>query len=220
MPLPLSIKTVQPEVLLNRIGPILFQSSQVVVVTNDDPRSSVAVLFALEERDGHWQQAFLPMEAVIGRNGFAHIGEKREGDGKTPSGVFPLSIVFGYHKTPPTRMPYRVITREDVWVDDPASPDYNTAVKRDRTAALSFEEMRRHDDLYKYVIVVDYNTMPVVKDRGSAIFIHLWKGPGEPSAGCIALAEDDVRKLIGWLDPLARPVIVLGTPDTLNGSER
>jgi L,D-peptidoglycan transpeptidase YkuD (ErfK/YbiS/YcfS/YnhG family) len=178
------------------------------------------MLFTLEEGEGRWQQVFLPMEAMIGRNGFARKGEKREGDGKTPSGIFPLGMVYGYEESLATRMPYRRLIAEDVWIDDTASPDYNTLMKRSLTTAASFEEMRRSDDLYKYVIVVEYNTGPVVKGMGSAIFIHLRKEAGEPTGGCIALAEEDLRKLTGWLDPLAKPAIVLGTPDTLTRSEK
>ncbi|MCX5848237.1 MAG: hypothetical protein NTW65_02130, partial [Deltaproteobacteria bacterium] len=56
-------------------------------------------LYAMEKRDNNWQMAFEPIDAVIGRNGFAAAGEKREGDGKTPSGIYPLKITFGYDES-------------------------------------------------------------------------------------------------------------------------
>jgi L,D-peptidoglycan transpeptidase YkuD (ErfK/YbiS/YcfS/YnhG family) len=71
--------------------------------------------------------------------------------------------------------------------------------------------MRREDDLYKYGIVVEYNTNPVIKGYGSAIFFHLWKGGGKPTEGCIALSEENLIRIIRWLDPAAKPLVVMGT---------
>jgi len=99
---------------------------------------------------------------------------------------------------------------EDLWVDDPASPDYNRWVVRGETAALSFERLRRDDDLYQYGIVIAYNTDPVVAGRGSAIFLHLWAGPDSPTAGCVAVTKADLLKILSWLDPAANPMILLG----------
>src|SRR5256885_1850081 len=79
-------------------------------------------------------------------------------------------------------------------------------------AAISFEKMRRDDDLYKVGAVIRYNTDPVVPVRGSAIFLHAWGGRDAPTAGCVALAETDVRAILGWLDRRQNPVILLGRP--------
>ena len=59
------------------------------------------------------------MDAVIGRNGFAPPGEKCEGDGRTPSGLFRLKTAFGYPPSVPTQMPYRQSQEDDLWIDDP-----------------------------------------------------------------------------------------------------
>lgn len=192
-------------------------SSQLLLVRNTSPSpGSVDVeVTALEKREGRWQRPFAPLKGVIGRNGFAPPGEKREGDGRTPSGTFPLGTVFGYAPSFPTRMPYRQAGADDLWVDDSAAPDYNRWVTRGTTQAASFERMRRDDDLYKLGIVVEYNTHPVIKDRGSAIFFHLWRGKGIATAGCIALAEEDLLKIVRWLDPAARPAVMMGTNITV-----
>jgi len=168
-------------------------------------------VYALEKRDATWRPAFGPIDAVIGRNGFAPAGEKREGDGRTPSGIFPLKLVFGYEEKSRTRMPYRQARDEDLWVDDPESPDYNRWVAKGGTTAASFEKLRRDDDLYRYAIVIGYNTDPVVKGHGSAIFFHVWRGRGSSTAGCVAVAEEDLLKILAWLEPDAKPVIVMGT---------
>jgi len=192
------------------------ESSQVLLVRNMNAASVAVQVIALEKRAGHWQSPFAPMEGVIGRNGFAPPGEKREGDGRTPSGIFPLGTVFGYEPLFPTRMPYRQAADDDLWVDDVHANDYNRWVKRGTTNASSFERMRRDDGLYKYGIVVEYNTNPVIKGFGSAIFFHLWKGTGQPTEGCVALSEEDLIRVIRWLDPAARPLVVMGTKEMID----
>jgi L,D-peptidoglycan transpeptidase YkuD (ErfK/YbiS/YcfS/YnhG family) len=167
-----------------------------------------AGLAAWERRKGCWQKAFAA-PAVVGRGGFVTPADKREGDGATPTGVYPLGPVFGYAAEARTAMPYRPITADDCWVDDSDSPHYNTWVHGE-PAAASWEEMLRPDGLYRHGIVVNYNTSPVVPGKGSAIFVHIWRGSGQPTAGCVALAEDDLLQLIAWLSPEKSPVIVLG----------
>jgi L,D-peptidoglycan transpeptidase YkuD (ErfK/YbiS/YcfS/YnhG family) len=76
--------------------------------------------------------------------------------------------------------------------------------------------MRRDDNLYKYGIVIEYNTDPIIKGNGSAIFLHIWKGEGLPTVGCVAVSEEDIIKIMGWLDPAASPLIIIGTIPFLN----
>ena len=127
----------------------------------------------------------------------------------TPRGVFALGPVFGYASSAVTKMPYRQATEQDAWIDDTASPRYNQWV-RGIPATESHEKMRRTDDLYKLGIVIGYNTAPIVPGFGSAIFMHIWKGPGKPTAGCIAMSAPDIEKIIAWLDPAKKPQIIIG----------
>lgn len=106
-------------------------------------------------------------------------------------------------------MAYRQATDEDFWVDDSEAPSYNRWVKG-KPVAASYEKMRRDDDLYRYGIVIEYNTEPVVKGLGSAIFIHLWKGEGEPTSGCVSISTEAMLRLLSWLDPACKPIIVMG----------
>jgi L,D-peptidoglycan transpeptidase YkuD (ErfK/YbiS/YcfS/YnhG family) len=69
--------------------------------------------------------------------------------------------------------------------------------------------MKRTDELYEFGAVIEYNTDPVVPGHGSAIFLHVWSGPQSSTAGCVALAKDDVRRLLRWLDRNKNPVIAL-----------
>jgi L,D-peptidoglycan transpeptidase YkuD (ErfK/YbiS/YcfS/YnhG family) len=191
----------------NKIG----QSTQIILVRESKgPSSSGYFVFTFEKKQDHWEWVSGPTEASIGRNGFALPGKKREGDGKTPSGIFSLRRTFGYDKTITTKMPYRQATEEDLWVDDPNAPDYNRWVKKGETGAASYEKMKREDVQYKYGIVIEYNTGPVIKRHGSAIFFHVWKRKDSPTAGCVAVSEEDIVKILEWLDPNAFPLIVIG----------
>lgn len=188
-------------------------SPQVIIVTRVEAPGSDAQLFAYEMNDeDEWKHILGPVPAMIGRNGFAPSGEKREGDGKTPSGIYYLGFAFGYLPKIDSAMPYRQMTRSDIWVDDPASPDYNSLKKRGETRAKSFEDMVLSDDRYKYGIVIRYNMDPVVPGHGSAIFLHIWKDPKTPTSGCVAVSEENILKLLKWLNPRKRPVIMLQNP--------
>jgi len=187
------------------------KSTQIIlVVDNSSLFFTRTTLYAMEKRHDNWRMAFGPLDAVIGKNGFAPAEEKREGDGKTPSGIYPLKMTFGYNETVKTKMPYRQALADDIWVDDPQADDYNRWTNIQETKAASYEMMKREDDQYKYGVVIEYNTDPVIKGNGSAIFLHIWKGKGIPTAGCVAVSEEDIIKILGWLDPKALPVIIMG----------
>jgi L,D-peptidoglycan transpeptidase YkuD (ErfK/YbiS/YcfS/YnhG family) len=163
-----------------------------------------------------WSLQAGPLPAMVGRNGFARPGEKREGDGRTPSGLFPLEFSFGYAPVMTTKMPYRHATDDDLWVDDAHAPDYNQWVRRGQTTASSFEEMKRVDHRYRYGLVIGYNRHPVVAGFGSAIFIHVWLEEGISTSGCVALAEADLVAILAWLDPENKPLILMGDPRHLS----
>ncbi|HOT26954.1 MAG TPA: L,D-transpeptidase family protein [Candidatus Ozemobacteraceae bacterium] len=192
------------EVQLNRLG-----AGQCIWVVPNDPASVPATVVLLRKRDSAWEIARPPFPAVIGRNGMAPEGEKREGDGRTPSGIFPLGFAFGYAPTLDIRWRYRPSSPDDVWIDDPEAPDYNTLTRKSHTQAKSFEYMKRSDDLYKLGLVVEYNTAPVVASLGSAIFMHLWKDQTTGTAGCVAMAEPSMLTLLAWLNPDFRVFVAI-----------
>lgn len=173
--------------------------------------SPEARLYALERPAGEWRLFLGPLTAAVGRNGFAKRGEKREGDGRSPSGLFPLESVFGYAPSAATGMPYRQATEDDIWVDDPDSPQYNRWVRKGESAAASYEVMKLPDLRYRHGVVIGYNRNPVVQGAGSAIFLHAWLERGRSTAGCVALQEEDLVRLIAWLDPARQPMMAMGT---------
>src|SRR5512139_2329037 len=192
---------------------LIGESEQLIFATSQDASSFRVAIHVLERSNGFWHLVFPTFAGSIGEKGFAAIDKKREGDGKSPSGIFPLGIAFGYDPLVVTRMVYRQATDNDFWVDDVHVEDYNKWVKGKPNAA-SWEKMKRDDDQYKYGVVIEYNMHPVVKGKGSAIFLHVWK-QGGATAGCIAMSEEMVLRILGWLDPAKRPLIIMGTESEL-----
>ena len=190
--------------------PLETRQALVVTACSRGPAWSARVV-VMERHGENWRRALGPFRAVAGRNGFALPGEKREGDGKTPSGIFAVEHAFGDAQRVSTALAYRQIADDDIWVDDPLSADYNRWMKKGGTGALSFEEMRRPDTLYRYGIVIGYNRDPVVKGLGSAIFLHVWQGCDVPTSGCVALAEKDVVAILARLDPSRQPLSLWGS---------
>jgi L,D-peptidoglycan transpeptidase YkuD (ErfK/YbiS/YcfS/YnhG family) len=193
----------------------IYESSQVLLVTNNCPLFFAVKIYALEKQGGKWKIVLESFNGVIGKNGFAKPEEKREGDGKTPSGIFALNMTFGYNESIQTKMPYRQSLTNDLWIDDVNAGDYNRWVKKEDTRALSYEKMKRDDNLYKYGIIIEYNTSPVIKGHGSAIFLHVWRGDNTATAGCVAVSEEDIIRILDWLDPKAKPLIIMGTDNIM-----
>lgn len=191
----------------------LSSEVQQVVVVEAAVGTTTATVSGWEREGGVWRQVLPPAEAVVGRNGLAPEGQKREGDGRTPSGVFALRRAFGYDETVETGLLYRRVTERDFWIDESSSAQYNQWVTGE-TPQVSHEVLRRDDDLYRYAVVIEYNTDPVVSGLGSAIFMHVWRGAGEPTAGCVAMAEDDLVNFLRWLDIRRHPVIILRNSST------
>lgn len=187
---------------------------QLLVVFNDPSENSTAILVAMEKSDTGWIAKSDPIRVDIGRNGFAAPGSKRESDGKSPSGLFRMGLLFCYQKTHVTRMPYLQTTNEDKWIDDQNSKDYNRHV-RGKTDAKSYENLKIRSDAYKYCMVIEYNTHPVVKGMGSAIFFHLFEEIPGPTAGCVALNEKDMEWVLAWMNPKFKPSIIMGNEKVL-----
>jgi L,D-peptidoglycan transpeptidase YkuD (ErfK/YbiS/YcfS/YnhG family) len=182
-----------------------LQTQQLITVSSLGGVSARMQTFNLE--NGVWKlQKSYP--AVVGLKGFAAEGEKKEGDKKTPSGVFELGQVWGYSEAFQTPMPYRLVTDEDKFIDDVNSKEYNTWV-HGPTSAKSFEKMRRKDSLYEYGLVINYNMRPIVPGKGSAIFMHIWQSKNAGTDGCVALEKRNLIEVLRWLEPSKNPLIAL-----------
>jgi L,D-peptidoglycan transpeptidase YkuD (ErfK/YbiS/YcfS/YnhG family) len=138
--------------------------------------------------------------AALGRTGIKAL--KREGDGGTPLGRFPIRQVLyraDREPRPRTRLPVRAIAKDDGWSDDPADRNYNRLIRL--PSRRSAEGLMRADHLYDLVLVLGYNDRPRVKGCGSAIFVHLARPGYTPTDGCIALSRRDMLALIAYAGP-------------------
>lgn len=141
---------------------------------------------------------------TIGRGGVSTC--KREGDGATPVGAH--RIVGMLYR--PDRMarpaPWAVpILPGDSWSDDPDRPEYNHPVKR--PYPHSHEVLRRADPLYDLILITDWNWPDTTPFGGSCIFLHQWRRPGFPTAGCVAFRRDHLRRIAQTLRPDARLIV-------------
>jgi L,D-peptidoglycan transpeptidase YkuD (ErfK/YbiS/YcfS/YnhG family) len=186
-----------------RLNPSIRQT---ILVSPTQKSSDQALLSAWQKQGTKWQRVFF-VSAVIGRNGLAPDGQKK-GDGRTPSGIYPLGPAFGYGPSIDTGLAYRQATDIDFWVDDVHSMQYNQWV-HGKPAADSFERMHRSDNLYQYGIIIGYNMHPIRRGAGSAIFMHIWRRYNGPTSGCVALNQRNLRKVLHWLNRDYQPVIIL-----------
>lgn len=131
--------------------------------------------------------------------------DKREGDGATPVGVWPLrEVLYRADRMvkPLTKLPVRALNPDDGWCDAPGDPRYNTSVKL--PYAASAEHLWRRDRLYDLIVVVGYNDAPVVPGAGSAIFLHIARAGYAPTAGCVAFARTHLLRILAMIDERSR----------------
>ena len=161
----------------------------------------------LDHRRGRLVAGNLVIPCALGRSGTTRA--KREGDGASPVGRFPLVQTFyraDRGPRPRTGLRLRPIRRSDGWCDDPRDRRYNTLVPL--PCPSSHEEMWREDHLYDMVIDIGWNRGPVRRGRGSAIFLHLARPGFEPTAGCVAVDRRAIRRLLERIGPRTRIEIV------------
>lgn len=204
----------------------LHRSRQCIVAVTANWNSTTGVLRAFERVNGRarWKARGAEVPVVVGKKGLAWgrglvnaeakpAPLKIEGDNKAPAGVFRFGSAFGYAPARSARwvrLDYLPLTKQIEGIDDPRSRYYNRLVDRSKVARVDWrtsEQMLRADHLYKWGVVVEHNPA-AIPGAGSCIFLHIWKDPSTPTAGCTAMPERDLVQLIRWLDPAARPVLV------------
>ncbi len=144
---------------------------------------------------------------TIGRSGATAVSDKREGDGATPLGSWPVRAVLlrpdRMAALSPPGLPWRWLRPDDGWSDDPADPAYNRAVRLPHP--FGHERLWRDDHAYDAIVVLGHNDQPPVPGMGSAIFFHILNrdAAGAPRAteGCVAVAADDMRTILPLLGP-------------------
>ena len=199
---------------------------QLVVVLNRNWDDTVAVMRRFEREKSTWKQVGPEVPVNLGRTGLAWgesplmedfsvpAGElsKREGDGRSPAGVFPVLRCFG-HPTAPVgyshkNLPFLSLEQEQC-VDDKTSAYYNQIVVPEDVGGVTWSSAEiMKIDLYRLGMVVGHNCPKTKSGRGSCIFFHLQRGPKRPTAGCTSMATAPLRTLALWMEREKKPVVV------------
>ncbi len=181
-----------------------FDFEQLIVVQSNG--TSAHILF-FEQRKGIWKYSneIKPVEGFVGAQGVS--AQASEYAQFTPAGLYSLGTAFGICDNPGTEMEYFRVTENSYWVDDPNSSYYNQHVEGNENADWqSAEHLIEYNPAYKYAVFIEYNTNPAVSGKGSAFFIHVGCFP---TAGCIAISEDNMIETLRWLDSSKRPHILI-----------
>ena len=135
-------------------------------------------------------------KCAVGKKGFSK--NKKEADFKTPIGNFELGDIY-YRpdrvQKPTSKLKINIIKKNMGWCDDPNSKYYNKLIKIKKNFKDGFEKLFRKDNKYDLLILIKYNYPKIVKNKGSAIFLHLTQDYS-PTKGCIALKKKDLLILI------------------------
>ena len=183
-------------------------ATQIVAVTSSGYGTSYAMLRAWRHTSTGWHKVFGPWPARIGYNGFAPHGDKREGDGRTPTGSFHFQFMFGVYGDPGVHFHFRRALRTSYWDDDSSSVNYNRWVDSRRDSIGRNPEPMHVSPTYNYGVVIGYNRSRT-PGRGSAIFLHV--SHTGATTGCVSIAQSRVVKLLRWLRPGRHPRIIMGT---------
>lgn len=210
-------------------GVIPSNCEQAIVGTAQGWNTPMVKLNLLEKKQGVWQHVAGPIDARLGKNGLvwgrgiSPIPEgattKREGDLRSPAGVFQIGGIYCTVPTPQkhNRMPCKQVTAKDLWVSDVNSPLYNQHVVLKQAASTPWEineQMKLNDAAHSIKLLIHHNTTMVqggpVRGGGSSIFFHIWRHNGNSvTAGCTTMSEQNIRAIIAWLNPMKKPVYIL-----------
>lgn len=210
-------------------APPMTHSRQAIVVVTDSWDASRGRLQAYERKsiDEAWRPHGPAFTVAVGRNGSAwgmgraslhnQAPQKKEGDGRSPAGIFEIGPAFGYAPKIASAMPYQPMKATHYCMDVPTSRLYNRIVDAEDVGAAavqgSTEPMRldlhnKGDLRYREGFVIEHNSSRT-PGGGSCIFAHLWRKPGEPTAGCTAMEPRHMKALLAWLKPDTRAAFVL-----------
>ena len=167
------------------------------------PLHATTGTLALWRRSGScFRRVAGPWRANLGAAGLS--SHKHEGDGSTPTGTYRFGgTMYGIEPDPGVAFAYHRLTCGDWWDEDDRTADYNRFVHLACGARPPFaggsEALWRISPQYRYFAVIDYNSHPIVRGRGSAIFLHV--SDGGRTAGCVSLPEQQLLRVLRWLRP-------------------
>lgn len=204
----------------------LSNSLQAIVVTTKDwdAVQGAAWIFERKNTKANWKAIGASFPIVVGKNGLAWSEDmayllsknpaayKREGDGKSPAGIFNLTSAFGSRAKPDfVKLPFTELITSTECVDDTKSASYNQIVDRYKIGNFdweSSEKMLAVGTQYDLGVFVAHNSNPVKTGNGSCIFLHIWKDEKGGTAGCTAMKREHIETLLGWLDTEKNPILI------------
>jgi L,D-peptidoglycan transpeptidase YkuD (ErfK/YbiS/YcfS/YnhG family) len=191
-----------PQNLAQSLESVPPSAQQLITVEAKVARTTYASLRTWKRSKGCW--------VAVGKARGARIGR----DGTTPTGTYRIGPrMYGNAPDPGVRFDYRRLRCGDWWDEDPSSPTYNSFQHVRCGQKPPFgggsEGMWQQPRPYPFLAVVEYNMRPVVPGKGSGIFLHAQTGG--PTIGCISLRRAELRTVLRWLEPGAKPVIAIGT---------
>lgn len=217
-----------------KIIPPYSKSLQAVVVTTKDWNSvqGAARLFERKSAKSNWKAVGESFPVVVGKNGMAwgaglhalpsdtgRVLLKVEGDGKSPAGIFVLSSAFGSGAKPAlVKLPYTKLEEYTECVDDVKSSHYNKIVDRMKVGNFdwsSSEKMLAVGAEYDLGVFVEHNSERQA-GGGSCIFLHVWKDAETGTAGCTAMARENIERVLAFLDPAKNPALIQMPEDSYN----
>ncbi|MGG1679159.1 cell wall-binding protein [Neobacillus sp. NRS-1170] len=188
----------------------ISDNKQLILVTTTGYNTVKAKIRTFEKIDNKWYEK-LTIDGYIGKEGFATV--MSEGAKKSPRGKYTIGTAFGRYQNPGTKLPYRQITPDDVWVDDSTSSLYNTWQKASENQGRWSSAEKMDVSAYNYGFVINYNTAERIPGAGSAIFFHV---ASSYTLGCTGTAQANVLSILKWLDPVKRPIIIQSPESELN----
>lgn len=205
---------------------LLAESLQAVVVTTKDWNAlqGAAQLFERADTKSIWTIKGAAFPVVLGTNGLAWSDEfeyllrekpqsfKREGDGRSPAGVFDLTSAFGSNEKPDyVKLPFTKLEESTECVDDTNSASYNRIVDRFKIGNFDWQSSEKMLEIgapYDLGVTVAHNSNPVKRGSGSCIFLHIWKDETTGTAGCTAMKRENIETILAWLDAAKNPVLI------------
>lgn len=158
-----------------------------------------AELTVYRAENGRYQEV-LQCPAVIGMNGPC---KQASGDNRTPLGTWTVGAAFGIKEDPGSVIPYTQVTEDHYWRGDGGSPKYNTMVRRSEFPDEDYsddEHIIEYGSVYNYILDMGFNK-PCAPYVGSALFLHCWRGPNQGTHGCVAVAEENMVKILQTITP-------------------
>ena len=147
------------------------------------------------KKSKYLQYKNLKFRCSLGKAGIRK--KKKEGDNITPRGIFKITSIY-YRpdriKKISTQLKKIKITKNIGWCDDPTSNFYNREIKLPNK--FSHEKFYRKDNLYDIIAILNYNTKPIIRNKGSAIFIHIANSNYKPTSGCVGIKKSSLIKLL------------------------